>query len=108
MHILFIIIIIIINLFIYLFIIWQDCETEPELDGDSSDDTIIYSPSKNSTNELQDVSSSDTTKTSTSYVECPLCLAFYPHYAIELHASQCAGDKAHDEWTVENNPILID
>ena len=23
-------------------------------------------------------------------VECPLCLAFFPSYAIELHASECA------------------
>lgn len=42
---------------------------------------------------------SDVTSTSTSsdchLVECPLCMSFFPGYAIEIHASQCGEVQGH-------------
>lgn len=33
----------------------------------------------------------NSTSVTSPLVECPLCMAFFPSYAIEVHASECGG-----------------
>lgn len=41
-------------------------------------------------------------------VECPLCLAFFPSYAVEVHASQCGDSLSSNNNTFNQGIIILD
>ncbi len=85
-------------------LLFQDYEE----DLNSSNDTIIYSPTKSSHDEPVMTTPTETQPTpGVSLMECPLCLSFYPHYAIELHASECRGDDTY-QCNAATEAVVID
>lgn len=85
-----------------MYCVLQDCEATSDTD---SSDTIIYSPKETHT----DTPIPPKAAAAASLVECPLCLAFYPHYAIEVHASLCSGEQDGQRTMAScGAPVFID
>lgn len=55
----------------------------------------IFQVKEDACDDLKEDSSIPAEKTDSLLVECPLCMSFFPSYAIEVHASACGEISCH-------------